>query len=262
MDIYAPLAERMGMQEMKNELEDLAFAELNPHARDSILARLSFLREHGGVLIPCIIGQLNGTLRANDLEADIVGREKTPYSIWQKMQRNNLNFEQLCDIMAFSSNRADAGGLLSWPRYRARRLPSHPWAICDYISTPKPNGYRSLHTGVLAVPSGSGSKFRYAPSRCTRLPSTGSPRTGISKGIAQPNGRQYRWLRELLEILDAGGPEEFLEHQARDVPGRGILLHSKGRPDQFADWRHSGRLLTPCTQKSAISAWEPRSTAV
>jgi GTP diphosphokinase / guanosine-3',5'-bis(diphosphate) 3'-diphosphatase len=213
MDIYAPLAERMGMQEMKNELEDLAFAELNPHARESILARLSFLREHGGVLIPCIIGQLNETLRANDLEADIVGREKTPYSIWQKMQRNNLNFEQLCDIMAFRlivPTQEDC--------YRGLGIvhgayPVIPGRFKDYISTPKPNGYRSLHTGVFG-PERQRIEIQIRTLEMHEIAEYGvAAHWHYKQGIAQPNGRQYRWLRELLEILEhAGGPEEFLEH--------------------------------------------------
>jgi guanosine-3',5'-bis(diphosphate) 3'-pyrophosphohydrolase len=213
MDIYAPLAERMGMQEMKNELEDLAFAELNPHARESILARLSFLREHGGVLIPCIIGQLHETLRANDLEADIVGREKTPYSIWQKMQRNNLNFEQLCDIMAFRlivPTQEDC--------YRGLGIvhgayPVIPGRFKDYISTPKPNGYRSLHTGVFG-PERQRIEIQIRTLEMHEIAEYGvAAHWHYKQGITQPNGRQYRWLRELLEILEhAGGPEEFLEH--------------------------------------------------
>lgn len=84
MDIYAPLAERIGMQEMKNELEDLAFTELNAYARDSVLARLSFLKDQGGDLVRRIIERLRSTLRSSGLDAEVYGREKTPYSIFQK----------------------------------------------------------------------------------------------------------------------------------------------------------------------------------
>ena len=87
MDIYAPLAERIGMQEMKTELEDLAFAELNPEARKSILKRLEFLRERGGDLVTRIITELTKLLADHGVKAAISGREKTPYSIWHKMQR-------------------------------------------------------------------------------------------------------------------------------------------------------------------------------
>jgi GTP pyrophosphokinase len=213
MDIYAPLAERMGMQEMKNELEDLAFAELNPHARESIAARLQFLREHGSVLIPRIIDQLRETLRSNGLDADVFGREKTPYSIWQKMQRNNLNFEQLCDIMAFRAivpSQEDC--------YRALGIvhgayPVIPGRFKDYISTPKPNGYRSLHTGVFG-PERQRIEIQIRTGEMHEVAEYGiAAHWHYKQEVTHTNGRQYRWLRELLEILEhAGGPEEFLEH--------------------------------------------------
>src|SRR3954454_184715 len=85
MDIYAPLAERIGMHRMKDELEDLAFAELYPEARQSIRARLAFLREKGGELVPRIIAELSRTLKKAGVEAQVSGREKTPYSVWRKM---------------------------------------------------------------------------------------------------------------------------------------------------------------------------------
>src|SRR5690606_10046822 len=101
MDIYAPLAERIGMHQMKDELEDLAFAELYPEARESIIARLAFLKEKGGALVEQIEAELRETLTKGGLPAQVSGREKTPYSIWRKMQRKNVAFEQLSDIMAF-----------------------------------------------------------------------------------------------------------------------------------------------------------------
>ncbi|MBV8166555.1 MAG: bifunctional (p)ppGpp synthetase/guanosine-3',5'-bis(diphosphate) 3'-pyrophosphohydrolase, partial [Alphaproteobacteria bacterium] len=102
MDIYAPLAERIGIQDMKDELEDLAFAELNPDARASILARLEFLREQRGTSVPeVVIAELDETLKAGGVTAKLSGRAKRPYSIWRKMQRKNVQFEQLSDIMAF-----------------------------------------------------------------------------------------------------------------------------------------------------------------
>ena len=100
MDIYAPLAERIGMQELKAELEDLAFAVLNPEARRSITRRLEFLRERGEDLVEKVIIELKLILSDNGVKAEITGREKTPYSIWRKMQKNEVGFEQLSDIMA------------------------------------------------------------------------------------------------------------------------------------------------------------------
>ena len=101
LDIYAPLAERIGMQEVKSELEEIAFAELHKEAHDSIVARLNFLREQGSNIVPKIIEQLQKDMEENGIKATVTGREKTPYSIWRKMQQKNASFEQLSDIMAF-----------------------------------------------------------------------------------------------------------------------------------------------------------------
>ena len=250
MDIYAPLAERMGMQEMKNELDDLAFAELNPHARESVVARLRFLREQGGELIPRIIQEIRQTLTGSDLHAEVIGREKTPYSIWQKMQRNNLNFEQLCDIMAFRVivDRPD-------DCYRALGIvhgayPVIPGRFKDYISTPKPNGYRSLHTGVFG-PEGQRIEVQIRTREMHAVAEYGvAAHWHYKQGISHTSGRQYRWLRELLEILEhAGGAEEFLEHTKLEMfqdevfcftpKGDLINLPSEATPVDFAYAVHS-----------------------
>src|SRR5690349_721359 len=149
MDIYAPLAERIGMHRMKDELEDLAFAELYPEARQSIRARLAFLREKGGDLVPRIISELSRTLEQAGVKAVVSGREKTPYAIWRKMQRKNVGFEQLSDIMAFRVTVDTVGDCYHALGVIHSAYPVVPGRFKDYISTPKPNGYRSLHTGVI-----------------------------------------------------------------------------------------------------------------
>ena len=101
LDIYAPLAERIGMEEVKSEMDEIAFAELYKEAHDSIVARLNFLREQGNNVVPKIIAQLEKDMKDNGIKCTISGREKTPYSIWRKMQLKNASFEQLSDIMAF-----------------------------------------------------------------------------------------------------------------------------------------------------------------
>ncbi|MGH7088847.1 MAG: RelA/SpoT family protein, partial [Stellaceae bacterium] len=149
MEIYAPLAERMGMHDLEDELEDLAFGELYPEARESIRTRLNFLREKGPDLPRGIMAELGLSLREGGIEAQLSGREKSPYSIWRKMQRKNVGFEQLADIMAFRvvvdavEQCYHALGLLH------SRYPVVPGRFKDYISTPKPNNYRSLHTGII-----------------------------------------------------------------------------------------------------------------
>jgi guanosine-3',5'-bis(diphosphate) 3'-pyrophosphohydrolase len=149
MDLYAPLASRIGMEKVKRELEELAFAELNPDGRSSVLARQDYLRERGERLVPEIEAELIKTLKEGGLVAQISGREKTPYSIWRKMQNKNVSFEQLADIMAFRIIVADVAQC-----YQALGLIHGSYQVIpgrfkDYISVPKPNGYRSLHTGVI-----------------------------------------------------------------------------------------------------------------
>src|SRR5580698_10231005 len=143
MDIYVPLAERIGMHRMKDQLEDLAFAEMHPDARESITTRLGYLREQGGDIIARIVAELTETLREGGLPASISGREKSPYSIWRKMQRKNVSFEQLADVMAFRvlvESSADCYHALGLMHSAYHVVPGR---FKDYISTPKLNNYRS-----------------------------------------------------------------------------------------------------------------------
>ena len=213
MDIYAPLAARIGMQEMKSELEDLAFAEINPDVRNSILARLDFLRKQGGDLVARIITQLGATLAEAGIKATVVGREKTPYAVWRKMWHQEVGFEQLSDIMGF---RVIVDSVEEC--YRTLGVVHSAYAVVpdrfkDYISTPKPNGYRSLHTGVFG-PERQRIEMQIRTREMHEIAEHGVAAHWIYKqGAGKTDGRQYRWIRELLDILEtAAGPEEFLEH--------------------------------------------------
>ncbi len=213
MDIYVPLAERIGMHRMKDQLEDLAFAELHPDARASINARLGFLREKGGDIVSRIVAELGQTLKEDGLTASISGREKSPYSIWRKMQRKNVSFEQLADVMAFRvlvDNVADCYHALGIIHSAYHVVPGR---FKDYISTPKPNNYRSIHTGVIG-PERQRIEVQIRTRDMHEVAELGVAAHWIFKQQAgSVDGRQYRWVRELLEILDqASNPEEFLEH--------------------------------------------------
>jgi len=220
MEIYAPLAERIGMQEIKMELEDLAFGELHAEARASIIARLKFLREQGGDLIGRILAELRSTLEEAGITAAVSGREKTPYSIWQKMQKKNVGFEQLSDIMAFRVVVDSIEDCYRTLGVIHSRYPMVPNRFKDYISTPKPNGYRSLHTGVfgperhrIEVQIRSGDMHEIAELGVAAHWKYKSEDGGGGDDHRMTDGRQYRWLRELLDILEhASNPEEFLEH--------------------------------------------------
>jgi GTP diphosphokinase / guanosine-3',5'-bis(diphosphate) 3'-diphosphatase len=214
LEIYAPLAERMGMQEMKDELENLAFAVLYPDAQESIAQRLKYLREQGGDAVPRIIAELKRTLDAAGVEAWISGREKTYYSVWRKMQRKNISFEQLSDIMAFRIVVADVTTCYQALGVLHSTYSMVPGRFKDYISTPKPNNYRSLHSGVIG-PERQRIEVQIRTREMHEVAELGIAAHWRYKQGEPPqlDGRQYRWLRELLDILEhAAGPEEFLEH--------------------------------------------------
>lgn len=213
MEIYAPLAERIGINDIKNELEDLAFAELHPEARASILARLDYLRDQGGDAVKSIVEEIKETLAEGGIEAEVEGREKSPYSIWEKMQRKNISFEQLSDIIAFRvivDKIADCYAALGALH---GKYPVVPGRFKDYISTPRPNGYQSLHTGVIG-PLRQRIEVQIRTREMHDIAERGvAAHWQYKQGADQHEGRQYRWLRELLDILEnASGPEEFLEH--------------------------------------------------
>jgi guanosine-3',5'-bis(diphosphate) 3'-pyrophosphohydrolase len=214
MDIYAPLAERIGMHRMKDELEDLAFAELYPDARESLRTRLAFLREKGGNLVNRIIATLGETLTAGGLpNAAVSGREKSPYAIWRKMQRKDVGFEQLSDIMAIRITVDTVEECYHALGILHSAYPVVPGRFKDYISTPKPNNYRSLHTGVIG-PERQRIEVQIRTKEMHEVAELGvAAHWTYKQGRPKTEGKQYRWLRELLDILEhASGPEEFLEH--------------------------------------------------
>ena len=148
MEIFAPLAGRMGMQWMRDELEDLAFRVLNPEARGSIIRRFITLQREAGDVVQKINADIRTELDAVSLEADVYGRAKKPYSVWRKMQEKDLTFSRLSDIYGFRvicNSDADCYRILGVIHQRWRAVPGR---FKDYISQPKSNGYRSIHTTV------------------------------------------------------------------------------------------------------------------
>ena len=250
MDIYAPLAERIGMHGFKDQLEDLAFGELNKDGRDSVLARLDFLRGQGQDLSERIIGELHQRLKEEGISATVSGRMKTPYSVWRKMQRKNITFEQLSDIMAFRVVVSSLGDCYHALGLLHSRYPVVPGRFKDYISTPKPNGYRSLHTTIIG-PERHRIEVQIRTLDMHEVAEYGVAAHWIYKQEnPQVEGRQYRWMRELLDILEhADNPEEFLEHTKLEMfqdqvfcftpKGAVIALPSGATPVDFAYAVHS-----------------------
>ncbi|MBP7190356.1 MAG: bifunctional (p)ppGpp synthetase/guanosine-3',5'-bis(diphosphate) 3'-pyrophosphohydrolase [Rickettsiaceae bacterium] len=214
MEIYGPLAERIGMQETKLELQDLSFKIIHPQIRESILSRLNKLSENGEKLVDDIVSEIGKTLKKGGLDAKVSGRQKTPYSIWMKMKQKNVSFEQLSDIIAFRIT------VKTLPEcYQALGLVHAaykmvPESFQDFISTPKNNGYQSLHTLVVG-PMQQRIEIQIRTEEMHEIAELGVAAHWRykQKYDSASDGLQYRWVRELLNMLEqAKDPEEFLQH--------------------------------------------------
>jgi GTP diphosphokinase / guanosine-3',5'-bis(diphosphate) 3'-diphosphatase len=215
MEIYAPLAERIGWRELKDELAEIAFREMHPEAYDSVSQRLQYLRKKGSNIPRTVSRQIRSLLKKNGIVADVVGREKTPLSIWNKMERLHMSFEQLSDVMAFRVIVDDIPTC-----YRALGVvhghwPMIPGTFDDYISTPKRNGYQSIHTAVIG-PRQLRIEIQIRTGEMHEVSEFGVAahwRYKQAPGTRKKKDKQFRWIQELLEILEhASDPEEFLEH--------------------------------------------------
>ena len=253
VEIYAALAERIGMRTIKDDLQDLAFAEMYPEARDSIVKRLEFLRNEGKAELDKTIHDIRKKLEEAGLHHALVyGREKKPFSIWKKMENKNTDFEQLSDIVAF---RVVVDTIPEC--YQVLGIIHAEWHIIpgkfkDYISTPKSNGYQSIHTAVLG-PGQQRVEIQIRTKEMEEVSEYGlaahwSYKQGKS---AVHDGKQFRWIRELLDILEkSSNPEEFLENTKLEMyhdqvfcfsPKGDILAFPRGAtPVDFAYAVHSG----------------------
>jgi GTP diphosphokinase / guanosine-3',5'-bis(diphosphate) 3'-diphosphatase len=212
MDIYAPLAERIGMYEFMNEMQTLAFRELEPEAYASITKRLEQLHDGGGDQIARIGSGLKLLLSRAGIEADVSGREKHPYSIWRKMAERHISFEQLSDVMAFRAIVPDAASCYAALGLIHQRWPMVPGRFKDYISTPKRNGYQSLHTAVIHSEK-MRIEVQLRSSEMHAKAEYGLASHWTYKQGAKRPDVPARWIDDLVEILDnADTAEELLEH--------------------------------------------------
>jgi GTP pyrophosphokinase len=211
VDIYAPLAGRIGMQNMREELEDLAFAELNPDARNSIVTRLERL-ETSHDRVARIADQLKRVLAEHGIDAWVTGRTKRPFSIWRKLKDKQLNFEQLSDIFGF---RVIVGSVEDC--YRALGILHTTWHMVperfkDFISTPKPNGYRSIHTTVIG-PENQRVEVQLRTQEMHDIAERGVAAHWRYREHVNDGDRSLGWLREMVELMEHGNSaEEFLEN--------------------------------------------------
>ena len=215
MEIFAPLAGRMGMQWMREELEDLAFRVLNPDARNSIIRRFITLQRETGDVVHRITADIRAELEKAQIEADVYGRAKKPYSIWRKMQEKDLAFSRLSDIYGFRvicTSEQDCYRILGVIHQRWRAVPGR---FKDYISQPKSNGYRSIHTTV----SGRDGKRVEVQIRTRQMHEVAE--AGVAAHWSYRDGVRARnpfavdpskWIASMTERLDEEDHNEFLEN--------------------------------------------------
>ena len=215
MEIYAPLAGRMGMQWMREELEDLSFRVLNPDARNSIIRRFITLQREAGDVVHKITADIRNELDKAGIEADVYGRAKKPYSVWRKMQEKDLAFSRLSDIYGFRvicATEADCYRILGVIHQRWRAVPGR---FKDYISQPKSNGYRSIHTTV------SGRDGKRVEVQIRTRPMHDVAEAGVAahwsyrEGVRSENPFAVdpaKWVASLTERLDEADHDEFMEN--------------------------------------------------
>lgn len=224
LDIYAPLAGRMGMQEMREELEDLSFKVIDPEAHAVVVQRLDALEERDRNLIGEIESQLSAKLAKNGVNAQVKGRRKQPFSIWMKMERKSVGFEQLSDIFGFRIIVNSIAEVYRTVGIVHTTWPVVPGRFKDYISTPKQNDYRSIHTTVIG-PGKQRVELQIRTEEMNRVNEYGIAAHAFYKdGVGSPTERLEResnafaWLRHTVEVLsESANPEEFLEHTKMEL---------------------------------------------
>jgi len=215
MEIYAPLADRMGMNRIRDELEDLSFKVLNNEARELINKRLDEIKENKTISFNSISFEFSDLLNQKNLNAQIIGREKTPFSIWRKVQKKRVSLEQITDIIGFRiilDNIEDC--------YKALGIFHSKWNCIpgkfkDYISSPKINNYQSLHTAII------GPNKRPIEIQIRTMPMHEFAERGVAshwkyKSNEKFNSltwKEYDWLKDLVEIIDRNeNPEHYFEY--------------------------------------------------
>jgi GTP pyrophosphokinase/guanosine-3',5'-bis(diphosphate) 3'-pyrophosphohydrolase len=262
MEIYAPLADRMGMNRIRDELEDLSFSVLNKPARDLILERLDFIKNNTEDTFKSISNELIEILKNNGIIATITGREKTPFSIWRKIQNKKISLEQLTDIIGFRVIVKNVEDCYKTLGIFHSRFSTIPGKFKDYISTPKINKYKSIHTAVIG-PKKNRIEIQIRTHDMNEFAQRGIAshwKYKSSEKFSELSWKEYDWLRDLVEIIEAGNsPEHFYEFTKLQMfqenvfcftpKGAVIKLPQKATPIDFAYAVHTkiGNSAIGCT---------------
>jgi GTP pyrophosphokinase len=213
LEIFAPLAERLGINAIQRELEDRCFAIVKPETQDSIVRRLKLIYSKDELNIPAIAKEIETLLNQNNINCNVTGRVKSSYSIWKKMQRKNLSMDQLSDIMAFRVIVDDVSSCYKSVGILHQEYTAVMGRFKDYISAPKRNGYQSLHSSLVG-PQKTKIEVQIRTSIMNEFALNGIAAHWIYKdGAKWSEGIKYKWVRELIQILEESNePEEFLEN--------------------------------------------------
>jgi RelA/SpoT family (p)ppGpp synthetase len=214
MEIYAPLADRMGMNRIRDELEDLSFSVLNKPARDLILDRLKIIKSNREDTFKIIAAELIKLLEGNGIKAEITGREKTPFSIWRKIQNKKISLEQLTDIIGFRILVHNIDDCYKTLGIFHSSFSAIPGKFKDYISTPKINKYKSIHTSIIG-PKKNRIEIQIRTNEMNEFAERGIAshwKYKSSEKFSDLSWKEYDWLRDLVEIIETGNsPEHYYE---------------------------------------------------
>ena len=214
MEIYAPLADRMGINTIRDELEDLSFSVLNSQARDLITERLKYIKDNRTDNFNDISKELITILKENGITATLAGREKTPFSIWRKIQNKKISLEHLTDIIGFRVIVSSIEDCYKTLGIFHSKYSAIPFKFKDYISTPKINKYQSIHTAII------GPKKQRIEVQIRTHQMHDFAERGIashwkyksSEKLSDLSWKEYDWLRDLVEIMETGNsPEHYFE---------------------------------------------------
>ena len=247
LEIFAPLAQRLGMKQWQDELEDLSFQSINPDARKSVIDRLNYLNSNDENIIDEIRYELKKIFLNEDLNCKIEGRIKSAYSIWNKIKNKNISFEQLSDIMAFRIITNSTRECYRCLGIIHRRFPYIQGRFKDFISSPKSNGYRALHTSVMG-PKNKKIEIQFRSNVMNQIADFGVAahwKYKDPKSIKEKDTKEYKWMHDLVDLMNSSAnQDELIENSKISVfkdeiyvftpKGDLIELPTKATPIDFA----------------------------
>ncbi len=252
LEVFSPLAQRLGMKEWQDELEDLAFKSINSEARNSIIDRLNYLKSKDENIIDEIRYELSNIFLAESINCKIDGRIKSPYSIWNKIKKKNISFEQLSDIMAFRIITNSTRECYKCLGIIHRKFSYIQGRFKDFISAPKSNGYRAIHTSVMG-PKNKKIEIQFRSNVMNQIADYGVAahwKYKDPKKIKDNDTKEYKWMHELLDLMNSSlNQDELIENAKINVfqndiyvftpKGDVIELPKSATPVDFAYLIHS-----------------------